>query len=137
MSQIEENKETAKGTDTEVVAKAKRRQYTSDYKLRILHEAEACKGHGEIGALLRHEGLYSSLLAKWRQQREAGSLAGLAAQRRGPKVDEQAQELAHLQRENNRLREKLKQAELIMDVQKKVAQMLGVTLAEHNLGEEA
>jgi cell shape-determining protein MreC len=52
-------------------------------------------------------------------------------------VDEQAQELAHLQRENNRLREKLKQAELIMDVQKKVAQMLGVTLAEHNLGEEA
>jgi transposase-like protein len=127
MSQIEENKETAKGTDTEVVAKAKRRQYTSDYKLRILHEAEACKGHGEIGALLRHEGLYSSLLAKWRQQREAGSLAGLAAQRRGPKVDEQAQELAHLQQENNRLR----------DVQKKVAQMLGVTLAEHNLGEEA
>jgi transposase-like protein len=137
MSQIEENKETAKGTNTEVVAKAKRRKYTAEYKLRILHEAEACKGHGEVGALLRQEGLYSSLLGKWRQQREAGSLAGLAAQRRGPKVDEQAQELAHLQRENNRLREKLKQAELIMDVQKKVAQMLGVTLAEHNLDEEA
>ena len=137
MSQTEENKETAKGTHTEVVAKAKRRQYTGEYKLRILHEAEACKGQGEIGALLRHEGLYSSLLAKWRQQRENGSLAGLAAQRRGPKVDEQALELAHLQQENNHLREKLKQAELIMDVQKKVAQMLGLTLAEHNLNEEA
>jgi len=137
MSQTENSKLAAEGTNTEVVAKAKRRQYTAEYKLRILREVEACQGHGEVGALLRHEGLYSSLLGKWRQQRESGSLAGLSAHRRGPKVDEQAVELARLQRENKRLLEKLKRAELIMDVQKKVAQMLGVTLADHNLDEES
>jgi transposase-like protein len=77
---------------TEVVAKAKRRKYTAEYKMRILREVEECKGAGEVGALLRREGLYSSLLSKWREQREAGSLAGLSAQRRGPKVDAQAKE---------------------------------------------
>lgn len=137
MTQRENSKPPAEGTSTEVVAKAKRRQYTAEYKLRILRETEACKGSGEVGALLRKEGVYSSLLSKWRQQQESGRLAGAVAYRRGPKVDEQAGELARLQRENKRLLEKLKQAELIMDVQKKVAQMLGVTLAEHNLDEES
>lgn len=137
MTQTENSKPPVEGTSTEVVAKAKRRQYTTEYKLRILRETEACKVRGEVGALLRHEGLYSSLVSKWRQQQESGSLGSSTAHRRGPKVDEQAGELVRLQRENKRLLEKLKQAELIMDVQKKVAQMLGVTLAEHNLDEES
>lgn len=137
MSQAENGKPSTEGTSTEVVAKAQRRQYTAEYKLRILQETEACSRPGEIGAILRREGLYSQLLGKWRDQRESGSLAGLSQHRRGPKVDEQAVELARLQRENKRLVEKLKRAELIMDVQKKVAQMLGVTLTDNNLDEEA
>lgn len=119
--------------ETEVVAKAKRRQYTAEYKLRVLREADACKGSGEIGALLRREGLYSSLVSKWRQQREQGSLEGLGTHKRGPKADPQAVELARLQRENERLRERLRKAELIIEVQKKVAQMLGAPIEEHDL----
>src|SRR3990172_8065722 len=111
---------------TEVVAKAKRRQYTAEYKLRILRELDGSQGIGETGALLRREGLYSSHLTSWRRQRERGELDGLAPQQRGPKPDPQAVELARLQGENERLPERLRQAELIIDVQKKVAQMLGV-----------
>jgi transposase len=136
MSQAENRKPSAEGTSTEVVAKAQRRQYTAEYKLRILQETEACSRPGEIGAILRRDGLYSQILGKWRDQRARGSLAGLSQHRRGPKVDEQAVELVRLQRENKRLLEKLKRAELIMDVQKKVAQMLGVTLTDNNLDEE-
>lgn len=121
---------------TEVVVKAKRRQYTAEYKLRILREVEECKGAGEVGALLRREGLYSSLLSKWREQQKAGSLAGLSNHRRGPKVDAQAKELARLQRENQRLQEKLEHAELIIEVQKKVVQLFGVTPPEHPTDEE-
>ena len=119
--------------DTEVVAKAKRRHYTAEYKLRVLREVDACKGAGEIGALLRREGLYSSLVSKWRQQREKGSLEGLGTHKRGPKPDAQAAELARLQRENEHLRERLRRAELIIDVQKKVAQILGAPIEEYNL----
>ena len=121
---------------TEVVTKPQKRHYTAEYKLRILQETEACSRPGEIGAILRREGLYSQLLAKWRDQRAMGSLAGLSQHRRGPKVDPQAKEIERLRRENKRLLEKLKRAELIMDVQKKVAQMLGVTLENNNLDEE-
>lgn len=110
---------------TEVVAKAKRRQYTAEYKLRILQEVDACERLGEIGALLRREGIYSSSLSNWRRQRERGELEGLSPQKRGPKPDPQAVELAKLKCENERLRERLRQAEVIIDVQKKVAQMLG------------
>jgi len=110
---------------TEVVAKAKRRQYTAEYKLRILQEVDACERLGEIGALLRREGIYSSSLSNWRRQRERGELDGLSPQKRGPKPDPQAVELAKLKRENERLRERLRKAEMIIDVQKKVAQMLG------------
>ena len=113
---------------TEVVTRAARRRFTAEYKLRILREVEACKGTGEIGALLRREGLYSSNLSKWRQQRERGELEGLAEQRRGPKEDQQAVENARLKRENERLREELRKAQLIIDVQKKVSQLLGVPL---------
>lgn len=121
--------------ETEVVEKAKRRQYTAEYKLRILQEVEACKEKGEIGALLRREGLYSSLIYKWREQRNRGSLEGLAAHKRGPKADVRAVEFARLKRENERLRKRLERAELIIDVQKKVAQMLGVALEEQDLDE--
>jgi len=121
---------------TEVVTKPQKRHYTAEYKLRILQETEACSRPGEIGAILRREGLYSQLLAKWRDQRAMGSLAGLSQHRRGPKVDTQAKEIERLRRENKRLLEKLKRAELIMDVQKKVALMLGVTLENNNLDEE-
>ena len=133
MSQNTNGKVVEAMPDTEVVAKAKRRQYTAEYKLRVLRELDTCKGTGEIGALLRREGLYSSLVSKWRQQRENGSLEGLGVHKRGPKPDPQAAELARLQRENERLRERLRKAELIIDVQKKVAQMLGAPIEEHNL----
>ena len=93
--------------------------------MRILHEVDECKGKGEAGALLRREGLYSSLVSKWREQRERGSLTGLSGTRRGPKVAPNAAELVRLQRENKRLREQLERAELIIDVQKKVAQLVG------------
>jgi transposase len=133
MSQDTNGRAAESMPETEVVAKAKRRQYTAEYKLRILREIDASKGSGEVGALLRREGLYSSLISKWRQQRDRGSLEGLSPQKRGPKTDPRARELARLQRENERLRERLKQAELIIDVQKKVAQMLGAPIEETGL----
>jgi transposase-like protein len=117
---------------TEVIVKAKHRQYSAEYKLRILRELDECQGKGEIGALLRREGLYSSLVSKWREQREKGSLSGLSGQRRGPKVDPHAAELARLQRENKRLKEELERAELIIEVQKKVAQLVGAKPAAQN-----
>jgi transposase len=104
---------------TEVVAKAKRKQFSAAEKLRILREVDACQGSGEIGALLRREGIYSSYLTTWRRQRERGELDGLAPQKRGPKEDPQVVENARLQRENERLREELRKAHLIIDVQKK------------------
>ena len=113
---------------TEVVAKAKRKQFSAAEKLRILREVDACQGSGEIGALLRREGIYSSYLTTWRRQRERGELDGLAPQRRGPKPDPQAAEIARLKRENERLQKRLQQAELIIDFQKKAAQLFGGTL---------
>ena len=135
MSQNGNGKVSEKMPETEVAEKAQRRQYTAEYKLRILQEVDACKEKGEIGALLRREGLYSSLIYKWREQRNRGSLEGLSAHKRGPKVDSRAVEIAKLQRENERLRKRLEQAELIIDVQKKVAQMLGVPVEEQDLDE--
>jgi transposase len=116
---IEEQSKPEERTGTEVIAKSKRRQHTAEYKLRILRELDECIGKGEVRAILRREGLYSSLISKWREQREQDSLNGLGGQRRGPKVDPNAAELARLQRENKRLREKLELTELILDVQKK------------------
>src|SRR4030067_115760 len=115
-------------------AKAQRRHASrpAEYKLRILREVDECKGKGEVGALLRREGLYSSLVSKWREQHERGSLTGLSGHRRGPKVDANAVELARLQTENKRLQEKLERAELIIDVQKKVARLRGVPLTDSN-----
>jgi len=119
--------------NTEVVAKAKRKRFTAAEKLRILREVDACQGSGEIGALLRREGIYSSYLTTWRRQRAGGELDGLAPHKRGPKPNPEAIELAKLHRENERLQERLRQAELIISVQKKVAQMFGETLETPNL----
>src|SRR6185295_10951530 len=96
--------------------------------LRILHAADACTQPGQIGALLRREGLYSSHLVKWRRLRAAGQLQALMPQPRGPKPtppDPHSEELAQLRKENARLQARLAQAELIIDVQKKVALLLG------------
>jgi transposase-like protein len=116
--------------DPEVVPQAKRRQFSAKYKLRILTEADQCIQRGEIGALLRREGLYSSHLTTWRRQRERGQLAGLTPKKRGHKPDPQAVELARVQRENERLKARLGQAETIIEVQKKLSQMLGLAPAE-------
>lgn len=111
----------------EVVAKAKRRRFKLDYKLRILREADNATEPGAIGAMLRREGLYSSLLAAWRQEREAGIQEALSPHKRGPKpkLDPLVCENQKLVRENLRLTEKLRTAEIIIDVQKKVAMLLG------------
>jgi transposase-like protein len=92
--------DVVKMPDPEVVPKAERRRFTAEYKLRILAEADACTQRGEIGALLRREGLYRSHLDKWREQRRAGALQALAPQKRGPKPDPQAAEIARLRHEN-------------------------------------
>jgi transposase len=113
--------------DSEVLPRAERRQYTGQYKLRILEEVDRCTGRGQIGALLRREGLYSSHLSKWRRQRAEGELQGLSPQKRGRKGQEiGVEEFARLQRENERLRARLEQAELIIDVQKKLSRLLGL-----------
>ncbi len=103
--------------DPEVRPKAHHRRFSAEYKKRILEEADACTQPAQIGALLRREGLYSSLLTKWRQQRAQGALVALAPKRRGPKPDPSADEIARLQRENERLQERLTQAETIIEVQ--------------------
>lgn len=115
----------------EVLARAKRRTYTGEYKLQVLAEADAARGSGEIGAVLRRHGLYSSHLTKWRQERKSGILAGLAPQKRGPKskASPLTAENQQLRRDNQRLTDRLRKAELIIDVQKKVAMLLGIPLA--------
>lgn len=118
--------EGAIAPDPEVEAKAQRRKFTAEYKRSILREADNCTTPGEIGALLRREGLYASHLASWRQQRERGELQGLAPAKRGRKVSAEAEELTRLRRENEQLRERLAQAETIIEVQKKLSQLLGL-----------
>ena len=109
------------------MAQAKRRRFTGEYKQRILAEVDQAKGSGGIGILLRREGLYSSLLATWRREREAGVLQALTPQKRGPKSkrDPVAEENQHLRRETQRLTEELRKAEIVIDIQKKVATLLG------------
>ena len=106
-----------------MIEKAARRRFTAEYKRRIAREAEQCDQPGEIGALLRREGLYSSVLAKWRRQLREESLSRSKKSNKNGKLTP-AQQLARLERENERLKEKLRQAELIIDVQKKVSEMI-------------
>jgi transposase len=114
--------------DPEVVERARRRQFTAAYKLQILEEADTCRAPGQLGALLRREGLYSSHLVDWRRQRTAGTLSALAPRRRGrpaPPVHEV--ELTRLRHENDRLTRQLAAAEAIVEIQKKVSALLALT----------
>jgi transposase-like protein len=130
MSQQGDGQRAEQIPDPEVEPKAQRRQFSTEYKRRILQEYEACTQLGEKGALLRREGLYSSNITDWRRQRKRGKLAGLAPKQRGPKTDPQADEIIRLQCENERLRKRLEQAELIIEVQKKVSQILGLAVEQ-------
>ena len=109
-----------------MVVDAKRRTFTAEYKVRVLAAADAAVGHGGIGALLRREGLYSSHLVTWRRERRAGILKGLSPRTRGPKPTRspQDEEIRQLRDANRRLTEDLRKAEIVIDVQKKVALLL-------------
>lgn len=125
--------------DPEVPEKAVRRHFTAEYKLNILRQAEDCREKREIGALLRREGLYSSHLTTWRRQRDAGILSGLKPKQRGRKVNPShplQAEVEQLRKENNRLQKRLKKAELIIDIQKKISQMLGIPMENPEIGED-
>lgn len=129
------NRKEASGTNPEVAEKAKRRRFDAAYKLRVLEEADRCTEPGLLGELLRREGLYSSHLATWRRQREAVALDALGPKKRGRKPkrkDAVALENERLTRENQRLAERLRQAEVIIEVQKKVSEMLGISTAKTN-----
>ena len=110
----------------EVTPKAKRRTFSAEYKLRILDEASACRTPGERGAMLRREGLYSSHLTNWRRELRDGALNGLKPKKRGPKSDPLAVENEKLRREVARLHAQLERAETIIEVQKKLSQLLGL-----------
>jgi transposase-like protein len=117
--------------DPAVLEKPVRRRFTAEYKLRILQEADRCSAPGQLGGLLRREGLYSSLLSTWRRQRDQGTLAGLSPKRRGRKANPDAPLIAENQRlvrETQRLAAKLRQAETIIEVQKKLSEILGIPL---------
>jgi len=117
--------------DSEVPEKAVRRRFTAEYKRRILKEAEACKDQGRLGALLRREGLYSSNLITWRRQAERGTLEALSPKKRGPKekkLDPSLCRIAELEKAKQKLEHKLRQAELIIAAQKKIAEIFHLSL---------
>jgi transposase-like protein len=121
-------------SEVEVMAKPTRRRYSAEYKLRILREADASTRRGEIGALLRREGLYSSSLTAWRKQREKRELEGLSQKRRGPLPKEKnplTDKVKALERETARLRARAERAEGLVELQKKVSEILGIEL-KHN-----
>jgi transposase len=118
----------------EVLEVARRRRFTPEYKLRILREVAACR-EGEIGALLRREGLYASHLASWRRTYAKVGETGMKSQKRGPQAKEVnplAKKLAELERENRRLQRKVEKQEAIIDFQKKVHELLGIPLKNHD-----
>jgi transposase-like protein len=120
-------------TEVEVVAKGERRRFTGEYKAKVLREADSCKRPGEIGALLRREGLYWSNLTTWRKQRETGELAGLTGKQRGPQRREKnplAGRVLELERDNARLKRRAERAEGIVELQKKVSEILGIELGK-------
>jgi transposase len=124
----------AKTPNPEVPVKGTRRRFTAEYKRKILAEADRCKKPGEIGALLRREGLYASHLTMWRAARDRGELAGAGPQR-GPKpqpVDPSAKRIAELERENAKLKARAERAEFLVAMQKKMAKLLGQPLDEEN-----
>ena len=125
------------GTDSEVVPRARRRTFTNADKRRILRAADQCTKPGEVGALMRREGVYSSSLSTWRRQREAADLAALAPHKRGPKADPariDAQHIAQLTRERDHLRVELDKAQLVIEVQKKVTALLDLLATQNKRG---
>ena len=133
-----ESNSPAPPADPEVVAVARRRQFSRGDRRRILAAADRCSEQGEIGALLRCEGIYSSQLATWRKQRAADGVRGLDSRKRGPKADPTIAEghrTAKLTREIDRLRRQLTQARMIIDVQKKVSALLALQTADDLDGE--
>lgn len=125
--QVPLNDSTSQKPDPEVPEKKPRRKFTANYKLRILSEIDASTHPGDIGAILRREGLYSSNITTWKRQRREGTLKGLSPKKRGRKkrsVSPDAKRIAELERENRKLAKKLKQAETIIDVQKKISEIL-------------
>jgi transposase len=123
----------------EVNEKPVRRHFDAAYKLRILEEADRCTEPGQVGELLRREGLYSSHLTNWRRLRDEGTLQSLSPKKRGRKAkrnDETAQELERLRGENQRLAERLRKAETIIEVQKKISEILGLTPASQDASHE-
>ena len=117
--------------DPAVEAKPMRRRFTAEYKLSILREVERAKEPGEIGAILRREGLYSSHLTHWRQERDRVAKAALAARKRGPKPRAEDPRIKQLEREKARLERRLRQAEFIIEFQKKLCEELGIPLKPH------
>ena len=120
--------------DTHVSEKPLRRKFSASYKLKILQEADGCTEPGQVGALLRREGLYSSMLTTWRRQRQQGILDGLSPQKRGRKVVERSpllDEVTRLERENQLLRDRLHQAETIIEVQKKVSLLFATPVTSY------
>jgi transposase-like protein len=126
-----------KDREVEVLATARRRRFTAEYKRRVLQEAEACSKPGELGALLRSEGLYSSHLSAWRVARSRGELAGLRPKKRGPQAqrpDPRDQRITELERELRQTQARAERAEGLVAVQKKLSQLLGIELSESNGG---
>jgi transposase-like protein len=124
---------SAAAPDPEVVATAKRRRFSAAEKRRLLNAADRCTKPGELGALLRREGIYSSMLATWRKQRAQAEEAALQARRRGRQPDPalaEARQLEQLQRENDRLRRRLAEAHTVIEVQKKLCTLLGLPTAD-------
>lgn len=131
MSQNQEDAAAQTVPDPEVEVRAKRRQFNAQDKLRILNEADSCSESGQIGALVRREGIYWSYLTDWRRELENGQLQGLQAKKRGRPSDEQSREVRELRSENEQLKAQLAQAELIISAQKKLAQALEQTLSRN------
>jgi transposase-like protein len=122
--------------DPEVAAIARRRRFSGSEKRRLLAEADRCKESGELGAFLRRERIYSSMLASWRKQVGKAELAALAPKKRGPKPDPSARQIQQLNRDNVRLRHELERARLIIDAQKKLCVALGLPTADETSEEE-
>lgn len=131
MSQNQKDAAMQTVPDPEVEMRAKRRQFSAQDKLRILNEADSCSEPGQIGALVRREGIYWSYLTDWRRELENGQFQGLQARKRGWPRDEQSREVRELRSENEQLKAQLAQAELIISAQKKLAQALEQTLSRN------
>ncbi len=122
------SREAVVAPDPEVSEQAKRRRFTAEYKLRIVREADACKGDGDIAALLRREGLYSSQVSSWRRQRDEIAKTGLTSRKRGRKAKAEDPRVKELERENAKLQRRLARVETMLEIQKKTSELLGIPL---------